>query len=72
MKIRDVVVLNEVADDLNGGRNFYDQKEKGIGDYFWDSLISDIESLFIYGGITQQKVWPLPYARKEISVCHLL
>ncbi len=51
MKIVQVLVLDEVADDLNDGKDFYDQSEAGVGDYFWDSLISDIESLIIYAGI---------------------
>ncbi|MBN1901444.1 type II toxin-antitoxin system RelE/ParE family toxin [Candidatus Sumerlaeota bacterium] len=51
MKIKDVVILKEVSDDLNNGKVFYDQIEKGVGDYFWDNLIADIESLIIYAGI---------------------
>lgn len=51
MNIKDVIILKEAADDLNDGKDFYDEKEKGIGDYFWDSLIADIESLFLYAGI---------------------
>ena len=42
MKMKDVFVLEEAVDDLNEGRNFYDRKEAGVGDYFWDSLIADI------------------------------
>ena len=30
MKIKNVVVLNEVSDDLNNGKFFYDQKEADI------------------------------------------
>ncbi len=48
MKIKDVITLKEVSHDLNDGKTFYDQKEAGVGDYFWDSLIADIESLTIY------------------------
>jgi len=51
MKVGDVVVLKEVADDLNDGKTFYDQREAGVGDYFWDSLLADLESLIIYAGI---------------------
>ena len=35
MKVRDVVTLKEVADDLNDGKTFYDQRESGVGDYFF-------------------------------------
>ncbi len=51
MKVKDVVVMREVADDLNDGKAFYKQREPGIGEYFWDSLLADIESLFIYAGV---------------------
>lgn len=51
MTVREVVILRQVADDLNGGKKFYDQREPGVGDYFWDSLLSDIESLVLYAGI---------------------
>ena len=51
MAIKEVVVLEEAAGDLEAGKVFYDQREAGIGAYFWDSLIADIESLYIFGGI---------------------
>ena len=51
MRVREVVILREVADDLNDGKAFYDQREPGVGDYFWDSLFADIDSLMIYAGI---------------------
>ena len=51
MKIRDITVLQEVSDDLNDGRDFYNQSKEGVGDYFWDSVIADLESLIVYGGI---------------------
>ncbi len=51
MKIRDVVVLDEVTHDLTDGKLFYDESEIGIGIYFQDSIIADIESLFIYAGV---------------------
>lgn len=51
MKIKDVVALKEVANDLSDGKAFYDRIKTGAGDYFWDSLVADIESLIIYAGI---------------------
>lgn len=51
MKIRKVFVLKEAAFDLEEGRLFYDRNEQGVGDYFFDSLISDIESLRFFAGI---------------------
>jgi hypothetical protein len=55
MKVKDVVILKEVADDLNDGKAFYDQREPGVGNYFWDSLFADIESLIIYAGIHERE-----------------
>jgi hypothetical protein len=45
MRIKEVLSLKEIVNDLNDGKAFYDQREAGVGDYFWDSLIADIESL---------------------------
>jgi hypothetical protein len=55
MRVKDVVILKEVADDMNDGKAFYDQRESGVGDYFWDSLLADIESLIIHAGIHNRK-----------------
>ena len=51
MEISDLIVVKQVKEDLNEGRVFYDFNEKGIGDYFYDTLVSDIESLWLYSGI---------------------
>jgi len=37
--IKDIVTLKEVANDLNEGKDYYDQREAGVGDYFWDSFV---------------------------------
>ena len=50
MKIREVVVLEEAGADLEAGRIFYDSRELGIGAYFSDSLLADIESLQLFAG----------------------
>ena len=48
MKIK---VLDEAVDDLAAGHRFYEQQASGLGEYFLDSLWSDIQSLRLYGGI---------------------
>lgn len=48
MKIR---ILDSASQDLVDGFHFYDKQESGLGDYFIDSLFSDIDSLQIYAGI---------------------
>ena len=49
--MRKVVVLAEAAEDIEQARDFYDAQEVGIGDYYADSLVADIESLALYHGI---------------------
>ncbi len=56
MKRREVFLLKEAAVDLDEGRFFYDLQEKGVGDYFFDCLISDLESLRFYSGIHRKKL----------------
>jgi hypothetical protein len=46
-----VVVLEEAADDIESGRRFYDSREPGVGDYFAESILSDLSSLALYAGI---------------------
>ncbi|MEE9398433.1 MAG: type II toxin-antitoxin system RelE/ParE family toxin, partial [Methylococcales bacterium] len=55
IKIKDVLLLEEAINDLEDGRFFYDKQEPGVGDYFWDSLLSDMESLIIYAGVHSKK-----------------
>ena len=55
MKINDVFLLEEAVDDMEEGKAFYNLRESGVGEYFWDSLISDIESLIIHAGIHKKK-----------------
>ncbi|MEO6786620.1 MAG: type II toxin-antitoxin system RelE/ParE family toxin [Chthoniobacteraceae bacterium] len=49
--MKTVVVLADAARDLELGRDFYDAQALGIGDYFADSLLSDLESLRLFHGI---------------------
>ena len=51
MKIR---LLSLALDDLDAGRRFYEKQQAGLGDYFLDSLFSDIDSLLLYAGIHQK------------------
>jgi len=49
--IKNIQILSEAESDLLDGRLFYESQEQGVGKYFWDSLISDIESLILYAGV---------------------
>ena len=48
MKIK---VLESAETDLVNGFHFYNRQAKGLGNYFLDSIYSDIESLHLYAGI---------------------
>lgn len=47
-------LLTLAVDDIDSGRRFYEGQQAGLGDYFLDSLFSDIDSLLLYAGIHQQ------------------
>jgi hypothetical protein len=46
-----IELLDSAEKDLLDGFKFYESLSKGLGDYFLDSLFSDIESLYLYAGI---------------------
>ena len=51
MNIKRIQILSDAENDLDEGRKFYDKQGENSGDYFWDSLLSDIESLVFFAGI---------------------
>lgn len=44
-------ILPSAFADLAQGRDFYDDRNVGLGEYFLDTLFAEIESLRIYAGI---------------------
>jgi plasmid stabilization system protein ParE len=48
-------ILASAIDDLYNGRLFYEKQSEGLGEYFFDSLFSDIDSLVLYAGIHPRK-----------------
>lgn len=44
-------VLTSAIEDLSNGRKFYDLQGDGLGDYFFDSLFSEVDSLLVFAGI---------------------
>ena len=48
MKIK---ILSSAVEDLHAGRVFYEKQGEGLGEYFFDTLFSDIDSLSLYAGI---------------------
>ena len=51
MEIR---LLEAAKDDLREGYRFYEAQSEGLGDYFLDSVQSDVRSLVIYAGMHAQ------------------
>jgi plasmid stabilization system protein ParE len=46
-----IEILDNAKNDLYEGAIFYESQSYRLGDYFLDSIVSDIESLYIYAGI---------------------
>jgi plasmid stabilization system protein ParE len=46
-----IKILPSALEDLDRGRRFYGRQGKSVGDYFLDSLFSDLDSLELYAGI---------------------
>lgn len=44
-------ILESAKRDLINGFSFYEQQAPALGDYFLDSIFSDVDSLVIYSGI---------------------
>ena len=51
MKIK---ILPSALEDLSDGYAFYEKQTEGVGDYFYDSLFSDIDSLVLFAGTHRQ------------------
>ncbi len=51
MHVRAVIVLDDAVEDLAAARSFYEERESGVGGYFFNSLMSDLASLRLYAGI---------------------
>jgi len=48
MKIK---ILESALEDIKRGWTFYERQKEGLGNYFLENIISDIESLKYFGGI---------------------
>ena len=55
MNIKHIQILSDAENDLYEGQAFYDNQGENVGNYFWDSLLSDIESLVIFAGIHRKE-----------------
>lgn len=55
MTVKRIQVLSDAEIDLHEGRAFYDKQGEHVGDYFFDSLLSDIESLRFMRAYTRRR-----------------
>jgi len=46
-----VVILQDAATDIEAGKQFYETREPGVGEYFVESILADLASLVLYAGI---------------------
>ena len=46
-----IKILTEAQNDIAKAILFYEKQKENLGKYFLDSIMSDIESLYIYYGI---------------------
>lgn len=67
-----LIILPSARDDLDNGYRFFEQQEEGLGDYFFDSLFSDIDSLRLYAGIHQKVFGYYRTPLQTIPICCLL
>ena len=51
-----IEILLLAENDILNAITFYDKQSSGIGSYFLDTIMADIESLHIYAGIHMQ-IW---------------
>ena len=51
MRFYTVITTEFALSDLKVAQNFYEKQAPGLGGYFFDALIADIESLHLYAGI---------------------
>jgi len=43
-----VVILEDAAEDLESGSQFYESCATGVGDFFLDTILSDLDSLILF------------------------
>jgi len=51
MNLYTVITTEFALNDLESGRDFYEKQAPKLGDYFFDAMVTEIESLHLYAGI---------------------
>jgi len=55
MRVENIRFLLEAAEDLDSGHGFYNTQSAGLGKYFVDTILGEIESLYLYAGIHRKE-----------------
>ena len=66
-----VVILEDAAEDLEAGAQFYESCATGVGAYFLDSILSDLDSLVLLPA-SSNLFWIPSDAVEAIPIRHLL
>ncbi|GGY69300.1 type II toxin-antitoxin system RelE/ParE family toxin [Marinobacter zhanjiangensis] len=56
MKHRTVRLTDEAVRDIDTATLFYDELLEGLGEYFFDSITTDIESLEFFAGVHEKRL----------------
>ena len=67
-----VVILEDAPEDLESGAQFYESCATGVGDYFLDSILSDLDSLILFAGVHPIQFWISSDVVEAIPIRHLL
>jgi hypothetical protein len=46
-----IEILPEAREDLIAGFRFYEHQAPGLGGYFRESILSDVDALTVHGGV---------------------
>ena len=46
-----IKILKQALEDLYKGQLFYEKQDRELGEYFFNSLFSDIDSLTLFAGV---------------------
>jgi hypothetical protein len=65
-------ILDRVEDDLVAGYRFFEDREPGLGQYFLQSLYSDIESVRLHGVSTGECNGTFIECRRRASQCRVI
>jgi plasmid stabilization system protein ParE len=55
MKHREVRLTEDATKDLDKAAQFYEGIETGLGTYFFNAILNDLEALEFFGGLHQQR-----------------